>query len=94
MLFSKLPMKKAIGTSLLIIAVKSLIGFTGDLGHTVIDWRLLLTVTALAVGGIFIGNRFSKKVPADQLKKGFGWFVLAMGVYIIITELFIGTSHH
>jgi hypothetical protein len=93
-LFSKLPMKKAIGTSLLIIAVKSLIGFTGDLGHTVIDWHLLLTVTALAVGGIFIGNRFSKKVAADQLKKGFGWFVLAMGIYIIITELFIGTAHH
>lgn len=92
-LFSKLPMKKAIGTSLLIIAVKSLIGFTGDLGHTVIDWRLLLAVTSLAIGGIFIGNRFSKKVAADQLKKGFGWFVLAMGIYIIITELFIGSAH-
>lgn len=92
-LFSKLPMKKAIGTSLLIIAVKSLIGFTGDLGHTVIDWRLLLAVTSLAIGGIFIGNKFSKKVAADQLKKGFGWFVLAMGIYIIITELFIGSAH-
>ena len=92
-LFSKLPMKKAIGTSLLIIAVKSLIGFTGDLGHTAIDWRLLLAVTSLAIGGIFIGNRISKKVAADQLKKGFGWFVLAMGIYIIIAELFIGSAH-
>ncbi|ULQ50609.1 sulfite exporter TauE/SafE family protein [Flavihumibacter fluvii] len=92
-LFSKLPMKKAIGTSLLIIAVKSLIGFTGDLGHTNINWTLLLTVSVLAIAGIFIGNRFSKKVAADQLKKGFGWFVLAMGIYIIIHELFIGSAH-
>lgn len=92
-LFSKLPMKKAIGTSLLIIAVKSLIGFTGDLGHTSIDWPLLLTVSALAVTGIFIGNRLSKKVAAAQLKKGFGWFVLIMGIYIFIHELFIGSSH-
>lgn len=91
-LFSKLPMKKAVGTSLLIIAVKSLIGFTGDLGHTTIDWHLLLTVSALAIAGIFIGNRFSKKVKAASLKKGFGWFVLAMGVYIIIHELFIGNA--
>lgn len=91
-LFSKLPMKKAVGTSLLIIAVKSLIGFTGDLGHTIIDWHLLLIVSALAIGGIFIGNRFSKNVKAASLKKGFGWFVLAMGVYIIIHELFIGNA--
>lgn len=93
-LFSKLPMKKAVGTSLLIIAVKSLIGFTGDLGHTVIDWHLLLTVSALAIGGIFIGNRFSKKVPAEKLKKGFGWFVLVMGIYIIIHELFLSNGVH
>jgi uncharacterized membrane protein YfcA len=88
-LFSKLPMKKAIGTSLLIIAVKSLIGFTGDLGKQQMDWTLLLSVTALAVIGIFAGNALSKKISADSLKKGFGWFVLVMGIYIIIKELFI-----
>lgn len=88
-LFSKLPMKKAIGTSLLIIAVKSLFGFTGDLGKQQIDWTLLLSVTALAVIGIFAGNALSKKISADSLKKGFGWFVLVMGIYIIIKELFI-----
>ena len=87
-ILSKLPMKQAIGTSLLIIAAKSLIGFTGDLGKETMDWTLLLTVTALAIAGIFIGNKLSKKVSADSLKKGFGWFVLVMGIYIIIKELF------
>ena len=88
-LLSKLPMKQAIGTSLLIIAMKSLIGFLGDLSHTTMDWKLLLTVTALAVTGIFVGNVFSRKIDAKKLKKGFGWFVLIMGVYIIIKELFL-----
>jgi uncharacterized protein len=86
-LFSKLPMKKAIGTSLLIIAVKSLIGFTGDLGHTVIDWRLLLTVTTLAITGIFLGNRLSKNLDGEKLKKGFSWFVLVMGIFIVVHQL-------
>ena len=87
-LFSKLPMKQAVGTSLLIIAAKSLIGFTGDLPHYKMDWQLLLTVTALAIIGIFIGNRLSHKIHGDKLKKGFGWFVLVMGIYIIVKELF------
>jgi uncharacterized protein len=94
-LLSKLPMKQAVGTSLLIIAAKSLIGFTGDLGKQTMDWTLLLSVTGLAIVGIFIGNALSKKVSADGLKKGFGWFVLVMGIYIIVKELFFpgGSSH-
>jgi uncharacterized membrane protein YfcA len=91
-LLSKLPMKQAVGTSLLIIAAKSLIGFTGDLGNTAMGWTLLLSVTGLAMAGIFIGNRVSRKVSADSLKKGFGWFVLVMGVYIIIKELFLPST--
>lgn len=91
-LLSKLPMKQAVGTSLLIIAAKSLIGFTGDLGKEAMDWRLLLTVTGLAILGIFIGNVLSKKVSAHSLKKAFGWFVLIMGIYIIIKELFFPTG--
>jgi uncharacterized protein len=87
-LFSKLPMKQAVGTSLLIIAAKSLIGFTGDLSHYQMDWKLLLIITALAIAGIFIGNKLSHKIPGEKLKKGFGWFVLVMGIYIIIKELF------
>lgn len=86
-LLSNLPMKQAIGTSLLIIAAKSLVGFTGDIGNTDMNWTLLFTISGLATAGIFIGNMLSKKIPADNLKKGFGWFVLVMGVYIIIKEL-------
>ena len=94
-LLSKLPMKQAVGTSLLIIAAKSLIGFTGDLSNYTMDWKLLLTVTALAIAGIFIGDALSKKVDGNKLKKGFGWFVLVMGIYIIVKELFFpgGSSH-
>ncbi|MEQ8475108.1 sulfite exporter TauE/SafE family protein [Fulvivirga sp.] len=86
-LFAKLPMKMAIGTSLLIIAVKSLLGFIGDIqaGEN-IDWPFLLIISTLAGLGIFIGMFFSKKVNGAQLKKGFGWFVLVMGVFMILKE--------
>ena len=86
-MLSKLPMKQAVGTSLAIIAAKSLIGFTGDLGNQVIDWTLLMSVSALAIVGIIVGNTLSKKISADALKKGFGYFVLVMGIYIIAKEL-------
>jgi hypothetical protein len=95
-LLAKMPMKLAVGTSLFIIAAKSLIGFTGDLqGSQLIDWRLLGIFTAAAVVGILFGIVLSKKIPGDQLKKGFGWFVLLMGIYIIVKELFFpGTGGH
>lgn len=94
-LLSKLPMKQAVGTSLLIIAAKSLIGFTGDLSNYKLDWQLLLIVTGLAIVGIFIGNGLNKKISGQKLKNGFGWFVLVMGIYIIIKEMvFPGTSGH
>ena len=94
-MLSKLPMKQAVGTSLLIIAAKSLIGFTGDLGNRTMDWTLLLSVTALAIAGIFIGDKLSKLIDGNKLKTGFGWFVLVMGLYIIAQQLFfpIGGTH-
>ena len=82
-----LPVKKAIGTSLMIIAINSLIGFTGDVFHTSINWNLLLPITAVAVTGIFIGTKLGEKIQGEKLKKGFGWFVLIMGVYILIKEI-------
>ena len=82
----RLPMKKAIGTSLMIIALNSLIGFTGDLVHFTIDWIFLAKVSAIAIAGIFIGGSMGKKIPGNKLRKGFGWFVLVMGIYIIIKE--------
>lgn len=87
-LFSKLPMKQAVGTSLLIIAAKSLIGFLGDISNYTMNWKFLLITSGLAISGIFIGNRISHKLSGEKLKKAFGWFVLVMGFYIIIKELF------
>lgn len=88
-LLLNMPMKKAVGTSLLIIALNSLIGFTGDLGQVEIDWQMLLILTAISISGILIGSRMSKSIPGAKLKKGFGWFVLIMGVYILIREVFL-----
>jgi len=85
----KLPMKEAIGTSLLIIALNSLIGFLGDIGRHAIDWKFITIVTAIAIAGIFIGGYFNQKVNSERLKKGFGWFVLIMGIYIIVKEIFL-----
>ena len=87
-LILKMPMKKAVGTSLLIIALNSLIGFTGDIGHFKIDWNFLTIITLIAVAGIFIGGFLAKKIEGDKLKKAFGWFVLVMGMYILVKEVF------
>lgn len=89
-LLAKMPMKLAVGTSLFIIAAKSLLGFTGDLqGSETIDWSLLATFTGLSVVGIFFGIFLSKKIGGNILKTAFGWFVLVMGIYILIKELFL-----
>jgi uncharacterized protein len=92
-MFAKLPMRLAIGTSLLIIAIKSLIGFTGDMQNLAnqIDWTLLSTFTAAAVVGIFLGSYLAKFIKAETLKKGFGWFVLVMAIYILTKELVFPT---
>jgi uncharacterized membrane protein YfcA len=87
--FVKLPVKEAIGTSLLIIAMNSLIGFMGDIWVYAIDWRLLGAVSALAIAGILIGTRLGRNINGSKLKKGFGWFVLAMGTYIILKNILI-----
>lgn len=88
-LLAKLPMKQAVGTSLMIIAAKSLIGFVGDMrGNEVIDWSFLAVFSSIAVVGILIGSWLSKRIPGEKLKPAFGWFVLVMGTYIIIKELF------
>lgn len=88
--FAKLPMKQAVGTSLLIISLNSLIGFGGDiLSGVIIDYQLLITISGLAIIGMFIGTSLSKKIDGTKLKPAFGWFVLVMGIYIIAKELFL-----
>jgi len=87
-LIMKLPMKHAIGTSLLIITLNSLIGFTGDIGHFDFQWTFLLPITFIAVIGVIIGDALNKKINSEKLKKGFGWFILVMSIYIIAREVF------
>ena len=88
-LLARLPMKVAVGTSLLIITFKSLIGFVGDLqAGQAIDWFLLTTFTGMTIAGILVGGWLANFIPGQQLKKGFGWFVLVMAAYILINELF------
>lgn len=85
--FAQLPMKKAIGTSLLIIAINSLIGFIGDVQNTIIDWTFLLIFTTVSVAGIFIGLYIQKFINEKMLKKLFGVFVLIMAIFILYKEL-------
>ena len=86
--FAKMQMKQAVGTSLLIIAVNSLLGFAGDIVNGVeMNYVFLFSVALIAGIGIFIGTYLSKKINGEQLKPIFGWFVLVMGIYIMVKEL-------
>ena len=87
-ILAKLPMKRAIATSLVIISIKSLVGFTGDLLHTSVDWSFLSKIILLATVGIITGNYLNKKMEGAKLKKGFGFFVLAMAIIIFIEQFF------
>jgi uncharacterized protein len=85
-LLTGLNFKTAVGTSLFIIAINSLAGFAGDLLNRPMDWPFLLSITALAIGGILLGNRLSHKFSAAILRKSFGWLVLVMGCWILLRE--------
>lgn len=86
-LFAKLPMKKAVGTSLFIIAMNSLVGFIGDVQNLVINWSFLLTFSAISVVGIFLGMYLTKYMNESQLKKIFAYFVLLMAAIILLKEM-------
>jgi uncharacterized protein len=87
-ILARLSMKKAIATSLVIISIKSLVGFSGDLLHTAVDWNFLSKIILLATLGIITGNYLNKKMEGAKLKKGFGFFVLAMAIIIFIEQFF------
>ncbi|MGV9011641.1 MAG: sulfite exporter TauE/SafE family protein [Flavobacteriales bacterium] len=88
-LLAGVDMKRAIGTSLLLITVNSYIGFLGDQHvHLADHAQILLPFLALAVLGIVLGTRLSKHMGSAKLRPAFGWFVLAMGTYIIVRELY------
>lgn len=86
-LFSKLPMKKAVGTSLFIIAMNSLVGFIGDIQNITIDWWFLIRFSIISSVGIFIGMYLTKYTNENQLKKIFAYFVLLMASIILLKEI-------
>ena len=87
-LLGGLSMKKAVGTSLMIISVKSLIGFTGDLSTTLnIDWGFLSAFCFFSILGMGVGLYISKFIEGEKLKKSFGWLVLFMAIFVFIKEL-------
>jgi uncharacterized membrane protein YfcA len=86
-LFAGLPMKKAVGTSLIIIASNSLFGFLGDItSGQVIDYPFIFLIAGIAVSGVFAGNYLSQLIEGQKLKRGLGWFILLMGLYIVWQE--------
>ncbi|MEJ7692076.1 sulfite exporter TauE/SafE family protein [Daejeonella sp.] len=85
--YASLDIKTAVGSSLLIIALNSLVGFAGDIFHHPIDWIRLLSITALGISGTFLGNWLSGRLPASRIKKIFGWFLLLTGLFILGKEL-------
>lgn len=88
--YAKLDLKFAIATSLFIITMNSLIGFTGDLlNHVHFDKMLLAKVSSMAIVGMFAGLAISKKINGKKLKPLFGWAILTLGVFIIIKEIFL-----
>jgi uncharacterized membrane protein YfcA len=89
-LLTGLPFKTAVGTSLFVIAINSLIGFMGDVFNYPMDWPFLFSVSGLAIAGIFIGSRLSHAVTGQNLRRVFGWFVLAAGTAILLREVLWG----
>lgn len=87
-----LPFKTAVGTSLFIIAINSLLGFLGDVLNYKMEWTFLLSLTGLAILGILVGNRLQKRISADRLRKGFGWLTFVMGFFMLLREVWISVD--
>lgn len=91
-LLGGLPMAVAVGTSLVVIAMKSFAGLAGYLATVHIDWTLAALVTAAAVAGSLAGGRLAGRIPETVLRKGFGWFVLVMGGFVLAQQLPVAYS--
>ena len=92
-LVSGLPIRTAIGTSLLVIAMNSFAGFAGTLGHATIPWALAAAVTAASVGGSLIGTPLAGRLEPDLLRKSFAWFVFAMAWVVAAKQLPAHVTH-
>lgn len=87
-LLSRLSMKRAVGTSLSIVALKSFAGFAGYAGAVPVDYTLMAIFTAIAIAGSFVGSMVAHRLPAEHLKKGFGGFLVLVASYILVTQIF------
>ncbi|MDQ3046803.1 MAG: sulfite exporter TauE/SafE family protein [Bacteroidota bacterium] len=90
-ILAKLPMKKAVGSSLAIVAINSIIGFLSDFGVHDFNWNFILIFSGCAIFGVFLGGYFSKFISSVKLKPAFGWFILIMALYILGKELLSGS---
>jgi hypothetical protein len=87
-LLTGLPMKRAIGTSLIIIAINSLVGFLGDFDLVKeVNLPFMIVLTSISISGVFLGNYLSRFISGTNLKRGFGWLSLTMAIYIMIKEI-------
>lgn len=86
-LLAKVPMKAAVSSSLFLVAINSLIGFSSDYAlWPSLDWKMLVIMLILSVVGIIMGSKLLQYINADKLKKGFGYFILIMGVFVLFYQ--------
>jgi uncharacterized membrane protein YfcA len=86
-LLARLPLKQAVGTSVLVISMNATAGLAGHLGHANIDWPVTLAVTAAMMCGSVIGGRLCGFVDPENLRQGFGWFVVAVAVFVLVSQI-------
>jgi uncharacterized membrane protein YfcA len=88
-IFARLPFKIAVGTTLLVIGLNSLLGFLGDVMNYSINWLFLALITGLASVGMILGNFYGARIPASYLRLSFAWIMLITAIVILVTELLL-----
>ena len=86
-LLAGVPVKAAVGSSLLIIAMNATSGVAGYLGQVAFDWRLVGWFTAVAAVGAVTGTRFIRRLPAARIKQAFAIMILVLGTYLVVRRL-------
>ncbi len=86
-LFARLPMKQAIGTSLLVIAMSSTAGLLGYLGHVPVDWGVVIRFTTAAIVGLAAGVYLVRFLPHQSLRRAFGVFLLVVAGWMLFQNL-------
>lgn len=86
-ILNKMPMKKAVGTSLLIVAINSLVGFMSDPQNDIIDPKVILLAIVFTILGVMSGSKINNSIQPEKLKPAFGWFILIVGLVILYNEL-------